>query len=489
MYNYANFTKSSDTNITEKFPSKLTPNTTMAFGREIDLYRNNHGNWNGRGNENGNMPSQILNDREMFNKFSNSNDSIDTTSFNLTDSFGMPIQGGSTSNNKKSLLSTPYLMESNDKNNWVSSSTTWNHDDAYAELETDAKNNFGKFPNQSVNGEQQSMLEMAYNSNLIGSQEDNGLCKIEADCLGFEYELTKQKQALKDIVIDVSSPFALGYIWKTLILLSKNPSTDKFIKMLGIKSKDSIVSDMKRHAEVFEDSGKIQISIPANFSGQTPNTNFINKIEEIYKISIIPNNESYENIATINMNWNFLLEIPFYYQPKIITEHLIGYPKSKTKFIELTDVPIFLMVDKSKNVVCVEIPFASNMILGFMYTPSRDLVQSISYELIVMEKKPEVLAKRLVIPKINRNKQSVYSKNFKDILSQVHLGEIVYGTMYQVDINMSMGLSIGVSKEISSNKFTITKSYDDITINHKCFYYVKNMNIPNKVLSTGLICY
>jgi hypothetical protein len=475
MNNYAIFSKSHENDqMKEGFGSS---NMTIAFGREIDLYNNK------------NKPNiQILNDRDMFNKFSNTNDSIDTSLFNLTDSYGMPVQGGSTSNNKKSLLSTPFIMESNDKNNWVSASTTWDQNDMFAELEIDNKNNFSKHSNNFIPQQhQENMLNMAYNNNLSGIHEDNGLCKIEADCLGFEYELTKQKN--KDIVVDISSPFALGYIWKTLILLSKNPSTDKFVKMLGIKNKDSIVSDMKRHAEVFEDSGKLTISIPEHSNSQTPNTNYINKIEEIYKISIVPDQESYNNIATFDLNWNFLLEIPFYYQPKVITEYLIGYSKSKTKFLELTDVPIFLMIDRTKDIVCLEIPFASNMTLGFIYTPSRELLDKIPYDLITQDKKPEVLAKKIIIPKLNRNKKSLYSKNFKDVLSQVHLGEIIYGTLYQINIVISIGLSISVSKEISKNKYQISKSFDNISINHKCFYYIKNSNIPNKILSTGVISY
>lgn len=480
MHNYANFSQSSEQGNEQLKGGFGGSNMTAAFDREMDLYNNK------------NKPNiQILNDRDMFNKFSNTNDSIDTSSFNLSDSYGMPMQGGNTSNNKKSLLSTPYIMESNDKNNWVSGTTNWNQNDMYAELEIDNKNNFSKHSSQSKDSSQlkhqDNLLDMAYNNNLAGTQEDNGLCKIEADCLGFEYELTKQKQ--KDIIVDVSSPFALGYVWKTLILLSKNPSTDKFVKMLGIKNKDSIVSDMKRHAEVFEDSGKLTISIPANSSGQTPNTNYINKIEDIYKISIIQDQETYENISTFELDWNFLLEIPFYYQPKVITDYLVGYSRVKTKFLELTDVPIFLMIDKNKDLVCLEIPFASNMTLGFLYTPNKELLQKIPYDLITMNKKPEVLAKKLIIPKLNRNKKSVYSKNFKDVLSQVHLGEIIYGTLYQVDIVMSMGMSIGVSKEISKNKYQINKTFDIISINHKCFYYIKNSNIPNKILSSGMISY
>jgi hypothetical protein len=480
MSNYADFSNSqqNDNLRSDKFANTNIP---WAFGRELEI--------NPSVKSVPNAP--ILNDRDMFNKFSNTNETIDTTSFNLTDVWGMPIQGGSTTNNKKSLLSTPYIMEANDKNGWTPTSTTWNQNDMYAELELDSKKNITGFSTKQNTSNQSSpddMLELAYNNKLAGTTEDNGLCKIEADCLGFEYELSKQKQ--KDIVVDVSSPFALGYIWKAIVLLSKNPSTEKMVKMLGIKSKDSIVSDMKRHAEVFEDSGSLELMIPVHSSGQTPNTNYIQKIEDIYKISVIPDNETYNNTATINMRWNFLLEIPFYYQPKLITDYLVGYSQAKTKFLELTDVPIFLMIDRPKGLVCVEIPCSSNMILGFVYTPEKELVKTIPYELITMPKKPTVLAKKLVIPKLNRNKKSIYSKNFKEVLEQVHLGEVVYGTLYKLDINMEIGLSISVNKEIPQpNKYEIIKSFDEITINHKCFYYVKNNFIQNKILATGMINY
>ena len=129
------------------------------------------------------------------------------------------------------------------------------------------------------------------------------------------------------------------------------------------------------------------------------------------------------------------------------------------------------------------------MILGFIYTPSRELVKTIPYEFITLPKKPTVLAKKLIIPKLNRHKKSLYSKNFKDVLRQIHLGEVIYGTMYSIDIMTSIGLSIGVSKEIPKNKYEITKYFDDITINHKCFYYVKNNFLQNKILATGMINY
>jgi len=468
MNNYANINTQPDIGRSNNRNST----NNFAFGRQLELGNNNKTN------------IEVLNDRDLFNKLSNTNETIDTSTFNLSDYWGMPIQGGSTTNNKKSLLSTPFMMESNNKNNWESSISTWDKNDMYAELESENKNFNSKYGNKI--DKEENILEMAYNNNISGTIENNGLCKIENDVLGFEYELTKQKQ--KDIVIDVSSPFALGYVWKILILLTKNPSTDKLVKILGIKNKDCIITDLKSHADVFEDSGKLEIIIP-RYSTQTSNTNYINKIEQTYKISIISDDTSYDNNAIFNLTYNFLLEIPFFYQPKIINDYLIGYNKAKTKFIELTDVPAFLIIDKTRGIVCIEIPCASNMILGFIYSTNKELLDKIPYDLITPIKTPDHLIKKLVIPKLNRNKKSSYSKNFKEVLSQVHLGEIIYGTSYKIDINIDMGLSISVSKEIPSNKYEIVNSFDNIIINHKCFYYVKNTNIKNKILSTGMIHY
>ena len=78
----SNYTSSSYANFPSKQQNSSQQNSshqhkaqdsTMSwvFGREFDIYKD--------------KPSsniQILNDRDMFNKFSNTNDSIDTSSFN-----------------------------------------------------------------------------------------------------------------------------------------------------------------------------------------------------------------------------------------------------------------------------------------------------------------------------------------------------------------------------------------------------------------------
>ena len=326
------------------------------------------------------------------------------------------------------------------------------------------------------------MNKMAYNNSE--NLNDNYTCKIEKDVLEFEYELNKNKN--REILVDINSPFALGYIWKTLILLSKNPTTDKLLKMLGIKNKESVINDMKKNSDVFEDSGKLEIILP---NIQNINTNYISKIEDIYKIKISLDDDNYDNKVKINLEYNFELEIPIYYQPKIIFDYLVGYNKNKTKFLELNDVPVSLIVDKTNNIVNLEIPCGSNMILGFLYDINTNLLEKIPFEFILKNKKSDHLIKRLVIPKINRNKKSNYSKNFRDALTQVHLGELVYGTLYDIDVSLNMGLNLLITKDISPDKYEIIKTFDEIIINHKCFYYIKNLNIPNKILSNGMISY
>ena len=190
-----------------------------------------------------------------------------------------------------------------------------------------------------------------------------------------------------------------------------------------------------------------------------------------------------------NLEYNFELELPFYYQPKITFDYLLGYKKNKIKFIELTDVPVFLIVDQKNNMVMLEIPCGSSMVLGFVYGIDRNLVPKLPYELMIKNKVPDHLIKKLVIPKINRNKKSIYSKKFKEHLSQIHLGELIYGTLYDINININMGLNLSVTQDISKNKYEIANTYDNIRIDHKCFYYVRNLNIVNKILSNGMINY
>ncbi len=444
-------------------------NNVENFGlnREMDLINNGSGY------------TQILSDRDLFFKFSNENVELDMSKPNHEDAFGMPIFNGQILNNKKSLITSPYIVENNNKNNFVSNFSSIDSNDMYAELDPGTEQ---KFDNDIFK-------YMAYNNkdNFKDKETEvnNSVCKIEKEILEFEFELNKNKK--KEFLVDTNSPFALGYIWKSLLLLTKNPSTDKLLKLLGVKNRDSMIQDMKYNSDVFSDGGSIVFNIPVG--NQVTNSNFITKIESIYKIKINPIDESYESRALVELNYLFNLEIPFYYQPKITIDYMLGYKKNKIKYIEMTNVPVNLTILRDENVVTLEIPCGSNMTLGFIYDLNRSHVNKLPLKLMLQEKKPEILVKKLVIPKINRNKKSEYGKKFQEELSGIHLGEIVYGYMYDIDINVNMGLNINITQDVSKNKYEIVRNIDLIEINHKCFYYIKNSNIENKILVSGMINY
>jgi len=437
------------------------------LNREINLFSNSNKN--------------ILEDRDMFNQFSNISENIDITSFNLNDSYGMPIHNGQIMNNKKSLLSNPYIIENNEKNNFVASSSTFDTNDMYAELEIDNKNNMS---NNKINND--DMLNMAYNNINLLDENHNSKCIVEENILEFEYKYIKEKK--DKIRVDVSSPYALAYLWKIIILLSKNPTSDKILQTFRLKNKEEIITEVKKNSNVFDEYGNLRISIPENFN-KTINISFIKKIEEIYKVKIEQNTNLDENIIEINLDYNFELEIPKKYNPEIIINYLSDYRENRIKFLKLNNIPVSLIVDKQNDIVNIEIPFNGNTVLGFIYNTNQRLLESIPYDLILLDKEPDHLIKELIIPKINKNKKSKYSKKFEELFNKVHLGEIIYGNLYNLDINTNLGISINIVDENLENKYKLESSYENIVINHRCFYYIKNKKIVNKILSCGIIDY
>ncbi len=449
--------------------------------------------------------SQYLNDRDMFNKFSNGNEIIDYTEIKHDESnYGMPIFNGQILNNKKSLISSPFVIENNNKDSFVSLNSSMDSNDIYESIDFDSTdtNPFDssnkklvKFQTQSSEFNDDILNSMAYNAMpsqiaRVNKEEKtinkDTMCKVEKDILDFEFDINKHKS--REFVVDVNSPFALGYLWKSLILLTKNPTTDKLLKLLNVTNKDSLITDMKYNSDVFADSGSLELILPTQ--NQTLNSNFISKISNIYNIKIKTIEESEEtDRALINMNWIFKLDLPFYYQPTITSGFLQGYKTNKIKFIQMKKVPVSLTINREENYAIVEIGCGSNMILGFVYTISRQQVPVLPYKKMLEYKKPEVLVETLIIPKINRKKKSPYGKRFKEELSNIHFGELVYGVMYGLDINVEMGLEIGITQDVSKEKYEIKSNIDIININHKCYYYIKNKNIENKILTNGLINY
>ena len=101
MSQFANFEYTNSNPYTQ---SQSSPTLTKGFQKQI----------------NAQLPSNtfLLDDRNIFNKFSNSDEVIDTSFTNPNSNFGMPTIGCSTTSNKKGLLSTPYFSENNDQSDY-----------------------------------------------------------------------------------------------------------------------------------------------------------------------------------------------------------------------------------------------------------------------------------------------------------------------------------------------------------------------------------
>jgi hypothetical protein len=452
---------------------------------------------------------EMLNDRDMFNHFSNGYDQIDMTNVKVNENAnGMPLFNPQILNNKKNLINNPYIQESNDQKHFRALNTMSNlSSNTYASFGNDindvnddnASNNSegGGFTIGKFSGfdkiDTGIKLSKSNDSGLMENAITNSVDAIEKGIIIYEYTSNIGKQ--KNFTVDINSPFALAYLWKSLILLSKNPSTDKFLKLLQIKKKDEPVNDMKYFADVFSDNGEIEYLIP--YSNGMINTNFTKKLEEIYKIKVKCADKSNErdNLPTENalvtLKIKFELKIPFYYQPSIITDYLLDYNTNKIKYLKMKNVPCALDIDRELDTVNMEIPVGDNMILGFAYNLSRrNLPDSeILYTKINQKREFNKLVTDLYIPKINRNKKINYGKKFVNELKQVHLGEIIYGNMYDIDIISDTELEITIDNNTSNNKYEIISNIDEIKINHRCYFYIKNSSIANRILFNGVIEY
>ena len=448
---------------------------------------------------------EVLNDRDMFNHFSNGYEQIDMTNVKPNENaHGMPLFNPQILNNKKNLINNPYIQESNDQTHFRALNTTSNSGSGmYAsfgnEEDDNASNNsegggfsVGKFSgfDKIDNG---IKLSKSSNSNLMENAITNSMDTIEKGIIIYEHTLNIGKE--KNFMMDINSPFAIAFLWKSLILLSKNPSTDKFLKLLQIKKKDETINDMKYYSDVFSDMGQIEYLIP--YSVGMINTNFTKKLEEIYKIKVksVDKTNNYENTsgenALVTLNFKFELKIPFYYQPEIVIDYLMDFNTNKIKFLKMKNVPCALDIDRQLDTVNMEFPVGDNMILGFMYNLLRKNVSDpeLLYTKINQKREINKIVKDLYIPKINRNKKINYGKKFSNDLKQVHLGEIIYGNMYDIDIISNMELEITIDKNSSNNKYQIISNIDEIKINHRCVFYMKNSSIANRILFSGIIEY
>jgi hypothetical protein len=450
-------------------------------------------------------PMSMLNDRDMFNHFSNTYEQIDMTNIKPNENaYGMPLFSPQILNNKKSLINNPYIQESNNKTNFRAVNTINNNSSMYASFADDNASNNSN--NSEGEGYGYSMSKFSdfdkiktdkqilkTDSTEIGANTlNNSLDVVERGILVYEYVNNMNKE--KNFQVDISSPFGLAFLWKSLILLSKNPSTDKLTKLLQIKNKDQILNDMKFYSEIFNDMGELEFSIPHS-SGMI-NSNFTKKLEEIYKIKVkyMEKPSQYETQtenALITLKYKFELKIPYYYQPTIVIDSLLDYSINKIKFLKLLNVPCSLEINRETQVVNLEFEVGDKMILGFVYDLTRKNLSNseLLYDSINKTRPINKLVKVLYIPKISRNKKTNYGKRFSNDLKQIHLGEIIYGNMYDIDIITEMTLDITVDKNLSNSKYQINSNIDEIKINHRCYFYMKNMNIKNRILFSGMIEY
>ena len=420
---------------------------------------------NKRGNENFGLNREVLfsketnknylNDRDMFFKISNNTEDIDTTDNKFCDYSGMPIKNMQILNNKKNLINNPHIYEKKNEGSKISCMNEFNTanqdfsiiNENYEELEAEIMN-----LNDSTDLMEKDIVNQEYTNNLNNKK-----------------------------IFNVFSPFSLAYLWKSIILLSKNPTTDKLLTMLGFKKKEVLLNDMKNHSELIKNMILVKCELPA--TDNIINTTFINKIEEIYNIKV-NQNENQNDKFKFELNFNYTLQIPELYNPEIIS----GTLKSninKIKFIKLVNVPVSIQIVNDN--VLIEADFIENKI-GFLFKKDENNIDSIDYDILLKDKDYNTIANVFVFPKLNKKIRNNYGKRFT--LDKLHLGEVLYGKMYNMNIISNLNLEIAVNnlvkKDINTHNI---RHIDEIILNHRLFFYIKDKNINNRIICSGLINY
>jgi hypothetical protein len=397
-----------------------------------------------------------LNDRDMFFKISNNNEGIDVTNPNFDDFSGMPINNIQILNNKKNLINNPHIYEkTNQKISCINEFSQSNTND---------------YSNINENYEELEAELVSLNDSLD---------MMEKDIVNHEFtNLIKNNK-----ILNVISPFSLAYLWKSIILLSKNPSTEKLLNLMGFKKKEILLNDMKNHCELIKNLLLVECQLP--ISDNVFNSTFAEKISDIYNIKVNVDEKEYNEKIKINLMFNYILQIPSQYKPEIISGQLKDN-SNKIKFIKLTNVPISLQV-LDDNVI-IELDLIES-IIGFTFKKSEKNVELIDYELLIKEKEFNFMAKTFIFPKINKQSKCNYGKQFN--LGKIHLGEILYGKMFDLDINTNLLLDIAINNNININikNFKINGNIEEINLNHQLYFYIKDKKINNRIICCGLINY
>jgi hypothetical protein len=420
---------------------------------------------NKRGNENFGLNREVLfntdtnknylNDRDMFFKISNNTEDIDTTDNKFCDYSGMPIKNMQILNNKKNLINNPHIYEKKNEGSKISCMNEFNSNNQdfsiinenYEELEAEIIN-----LNDSIDLMEKDIVNQEHTNNMNNKK-----------------------------IFNVYSPFSLAYLWKSIILLSKNPTTDKLLTMLGFKKKEVLLNDMKNHSDLIKEMILINCELPT--TENIINTTFINKIEDIYNIKVNENNNENNNEKfKFEAYFKYTLQIPSIYKPEIISGKLKNN-MNKIKFIKLINVPVSIQI--INDYIVIEADFIESKI-GFIFKKDENNIDKIDYDILIKEKDYNTLAKVFVFPKLNKKIRNNYGKKFT--LDKLHLGEVLYGKMYNIDIISNLSLELVVNN-IDYNKKSNLRPINEIILNHKLFFYIKDKNINNRIICSGLINY
>jgi hypothetical protein len=417
----------------------------------------------------------LLDDRTMFNKFSNSNDSeID---FNVNnDKFN--FRSVHIYNNKKNLINNPYIVKNNGDNNNNGCIIKANNDDngyhGYQEVCDGAGAGVGSGAGSGAGScVGSSSFDQAYQRDFSNSSKSNNVISIGiiTDFLN----LTATPNATHNATHNAShntthnttiSPQLLSYLIYSIILLSKNPSTDALLEIYNFKSKDIAISEMKELSDVVNKYGNVSYVIPGT-AGTAGNTTFINKIKDIFNIGITHYNQEQdkEQRFIIYANFDFKLGIPLYYNPEII--------KYKNKnFIKMSNVILSYNHLPQENIGCIEVLMHTYK-LGFIFNKGNDVNININSEgalkVIMQNKDYSIMSTTMLIPNISTNIKDLYYNISK--LSNLHLGELVNGVMLKPNIFLNTSLEMDIIPVEKNNVNTCKKVISKSVINFKHYYY------------------
>jgi len=388
----------------------------------------------------------LLDDRTMFNKFSNSNDTeID---FNVNNE-KFNFRSVHIYNNKKNLINNPYIVKNNDGNNGgtIKAGNDDNGYQGYQEVSADfGSGSFDRAYHSEFNNSNNTTKGMVISNNII-----TDFINLTSTNTAPDSNINMQQLTI--------SPYLLSYLIYSIILLSKNPSTDALLEIYKFKSKDIAINEMKEISENICKYGNVSYVIPENGNN---NTTFINKIKDIFNINISHYKPNEEQECIIYANFDFKLGIPMYYNPEVINY-------KNRKFIKMSNVILSYQYMPQENIGCIEILLHTYK-LGFIFNKGGlgGLEGPASLKVMMQNKEHSIVSKIMLIPNISRTIKDCYYNVNK--LPIVHLGELINGVMLKSNIFLNTSIEMDIIPVGNGNN-KVNKVVNKTVINFKQYYY------------------